>query len=66
VPGTIYNSADINTDGTVNFLDFSVLSSKYGQSGSVATLGRSDINTDGTVNFLDFSVLASNYGRVGP
>ena len=66
VPSTIYHQADINQDGTVNFLDFSVLASKYGQSGSSGTLGRSDINADGTVNFLDFSVLASNYGRVGP
>jgi hypothetical protein len=66
VPSTVYHRADINTDGTVNFLDFSALSSKYGQSGSSTTLGRSDINTDGTVNFLDFSILASNYGKVGP
>ncbi|MEO6513400.1 MAG: Ig-like domain-containing protein [Candidatus Saccharimonadales bacterium] len=66
VPSTIYNKADINTDGVVNFLDFSLLSGKYGQSGTSTTLGRSDINTDGTVNFLDFSTLASNYGKTGP
>ncbi len=52
--------ADINEDGHVNLLDFSVLASKYGQSGS--SLGRSDINHDGTVNLLDFSLLASAYG----
>jgi len=52
--------ADINQDGHINLLDFSLLASKYGQSG--AGLGRSDINNDGTVNLLDFSLLASTYG----
>ena len=51
---------DINRDGHINLLDFSLLASKYGQSGS--SLGRSDINGDGTVNLLDFSLLASKYG----
>jgi hypothetical protein len=66
VPSTIYNPADINTDGSVGFLDFSLLSSKYGQTGTPATLGRSDINADGSVGFLDFSIIASNYGKTGP
>lgn len=58
---SIYLAPDINQDGSVTFLDFSVLSSKYNQSGS--TLGRVDINGDNTVNFLDFSLLASKYGQ---
>jgi hypothetical protein len=66
VPSTIYNQADINQDGSVGFLDFSLLSNKYGQTGTTATLGRTDINQDGSVGFLDFSVLASNYGKTGP
>jgi hypothetical protein len=53
-------TGDINSDGSVNFLDFSLLASKYGQSG--AALGRSDINADGKVDFLDFSILAGQYG----
>jgi len=51
---------DINQDGHINLLDFSLLSSKYGLSGS--NLGRSDINHDGHVDLLDFSLLASKYG----
>ncbi len=58
---SIYISADINQDTNVNFLDFSLLSDKYTQSG--AGIGRSDINSDGTVNFLDYSILASRYGQ---
>ena len=51
---------DINRDGHINLLDFSLLASKYGQTGG--SLGRSDINGDGVVNLLDFSLLASKYG----
>ena len=58
---SIYLAPDINQDGSVGFLDFSALSSKYNTSGS--TLGRVDINGDDTVSFLDFSLLASKYGQ---
>lgn len=58
---SIYLAPDINQDGSVGFLDFSFLSSKYNQSGS--SLGRVDINGDNTVSFLDFSILASKYGQ---
>jgi hypothetical protein len=57
----VYIAPDIDMNGVVNFLDFSALASKYGQSGS--SLGRSDINRDGVVNFLDFSLLANKYGQ---
>ena len=56
---TTYYPADINGDSHVNIIDFSLLASKYGQSG--AGVGRADINGDGTVNILDFSLLASSY-----
>jgi hypothetical protein len=52
---------DINQDGTVNILDFSLLAGKFGQSDT--TLGRTDINQDGTVNILDFSLLAGKFGQ---
>lgn len=52
--------ADINQDGRVSLVDFSLLVVKYGQSGS--GLGRADINRDGSVNFDDFLELASEYG----
>lgn len=57
----VYLAPDIDMNGVVNFLDFSALANKYGQ--STGTLGRTDINRDGTVNFLDFSLLASKYGQ---
>lgn len=50
---------DINTDGRVNLLDFSILSGKFGQT---TNLGRADINGDGVCNLLDFSLLAGKFG----
>jgi hypothetical protein len=62
-PGApVYLAEDINQDGHVNLLDFSMLAAKFGQSG--AGLGRADINADGTVNLLDFSSLAAKFGTV--
>lgn len=52
---------DLDMNGNVNFLDFSRLASKYGQTN--ASLGRTDINGDGTISFLDYSLLASKYGQ---
>lgn len=57
---SVYYAADIDQNGSVNFLDFSRLAAKYGQSGG--SLGRTDINIDGTVDFLDLSLMASTYG----
>lgn len=53
---------DINMDGHVDLLDFSLLSSKFGQSG--AGVGRSDIDGNSTVDLLDFSRLANKFGTV--
>lgn len=61
---TTYWDEDINQDGTVNLLDFSLLASKFGQTGT--DLGREDINGDGAVNLLDFSLLASKFGQSSP
>lgn len=52
---------DINQDGVVNLLDFSLLVAKFGQSGT--GLGRADINVDGKVDLRDFSLLASKFGQ---
>jgi hypothetical protein len=54
-------SSDLNSDGTVNVLDLSVLLSKWGTTGAQA----SDINEDNTVNILDLSVLLSKWGTSG-
>ena len=52
---------DINQDGIVNLLDFSLLVAKFGQTGT--GLGRADINVDGKVDLRDFSLLASKFGQ---
>lgn len=55
-------SPDINSDGTVNALDLSMLLSNWNTSA-----GSSDINGDGTVNVFDLSALLSQWGTVtGP
>lgn len=59
---TVKNLAeDINLDGTVSLLDFSLLAAKFGQTGT--GLGRADINGDAKVNLLDFSLLAAKFGQ---
>ncbi|MDP3963900.1 MAG: hypothetical protein Q8Q39_05390 [bacterium] len=44
--------ADINRDGRVGFVDFSILLFEWGRSGSPA-----DINLDDRVNLVDFSIM---------
>jgi hypothetical protein len=48
--------ADINKDGRVNLIDFSILLFYWGTSNKDA-----DINSDGTVNLADFSILLFNW-----
>lgn len=60
IQNVTYLPEDINQDGHVNILDFSLLAAQFGQSGS--GLGRADINGDGAVNILDFSLLAAKFG----
>jgi hypothetical protein len=59
-PPTTYIQGDINKDGTVNVLDFTLLSNAFG-TGSV----EADINGDGIVNILDFTILSNNFGKTG-
>ena len=49
---------DVNSDGMVNLVDFSLLASAFGTANANA-----DFNTDGIVNLADFSILAANFGR---
>ncbi len=51
---------DINSDGSVDIFDLSILASHFGQSGQ--TLSTGDLTGDGTVNIFDLSVLATNWG----
>ncbi|MGH9857083.1 MAG: Ig-like domain-containing protein, partial [Acidobacteriota bacterium] len=60
VSNITFDDADLNQDGIINLLDFSLLAQQFGKK---SYTGREDINRDGKVDILDFSVLASKYGR---
>ncbi len=53
-PGTV---GDINNDGSVNILDYTLLSNAMGTSNT-----SSDLNHDGIVNILDYTILSNNFG----
>lgn len=52
---------DLNVDKTINYLDVSILVSKYLQSVTPAGSKSWDINDDGICNYLDVSSLISHY-----
>jgi len=49
-------SADLNNDGKINIVDFSMLIFHWGTDELIA-----DLNQDGTVNLTDFSILVFNW-----
>jgi cysteine-rich repeat protein len=49
-------SADLNSDGKVNLVDFSILLFHWGTDHAIA-----DLNSDGKVNLTDFSILLFNW-----
>lgn len=51
--------ADLNSDGTVNVFDLSMLLSKWN-----TTDAQSDLSKDGTVNIFDLSMLLTKWGAV--
>jgi hypothetical protein len=53
--GPTYIDADINKDGKVDLIDFSILLFYWGKSNPVQA--RADINHDSVVNIIDFSVM---------
>ncbi len=50
-----FNIADINHDGKINLIDYSLLSNQFLMSGSGLA---ADLNGDGAVNLLDLSILS--------
>ncbi len=48
--------ADLNKDGKVNLIDFSILLFNWKTSDAIA-----DINQDGTVSLIDFSIMLANW-----
>jgi glucose/arabinose dehydrogenase len=58
---------DINNDGRVTLVDFSLLASSYNRSsGQQGFNPEADLNGDGAVSLVDFSLLASNFNRSLP
>ena len=61
---TIVRPGDFETDGDVDFADFTYLAANYGQSGKSWVDG--DADGSGDVTFADFTYLAANYGISDP
>lgn len=60
----VEGDADLN--GTINILDFSILSTVYGTCAPNPVFDpRADFNNSMCVDIMDFSLLATNYGRSG-
>jgi hypothetical protein len=55
-------TGDINSDGSVNVLDLSILLSNYGKTAAQSSNPATDLNNDGIINILDLSILLSHYG----
>jgi hypothetical protein len=49
---------DLNSDGTVNALDWGIMNSKWFTSNP-----QSDLNSDGLVNSIDFGLMNSHWGE---
>ncbi len=54
---------DANLDGTVDFADFLVMSSNFGESREDITWLDGDMDGDGSVSFADFLLLSANFGN---
>lgn len=53
-------NADLNTDGRINLIDFSILLFWWGSDGGTSNPS-ADLNSDGRVNLVDFSILLFNW-----
>jgi hypothetical protein len=60
VPIPARNPADANSDGVVDFDDFTILSQHFGQSTNRG-YADGDFDGDGKVTFADFAILARNF-----
>lgn len=55
-----YCDPDLNNDGVVNFVDFSMFRNVFGNTGENMS---EDFNSDNVVNFVDFSILRDMLGK---
>lgn len=62
-PGQTACSADLNQDGKVNLVDFSIAAFWYNKTlaGEIISTESNCLNGDGKINLVDFSILAFNW-----
>ncbi len=60
--GGLQATADFNSDGIVDFKDFTLFAAVYGKTYDQAASG--DLNGDSSVDFKDFTMFSSLYGEV--
>lgn len=60
VPGEKICNADLNADGRINLVDFSIAAFWYNKplSGTIVEVEQNCLNGDGKINLVDFSILA--------
>jgi hypothetical protein len=56
-------TGDVNSDGTVNVFDLSILLTNWALTGRTRSQG--DLDANGTVNIFDLSILLTNWGATG-
>ncbi|MEZ4103269.1 MAG: hypothetical protein R3B55_01770 [Candidatus Paceibacterota bacterium] len=63
VPGNDSCRADLNQDGKVNLVDFSIAAFWYNKplSGEITITESNCLNADGKINLVDFSIIAFNW-----
>jgi hypothetical protein len=64
ITGRVAIGGDATLDGTVDSIDFNILSSNFGISNPTWTDG--DFTGDGLVDSVDFNIFASNFGQTEP
>jgi peptidoglycan/xylan/chitin deacetylase (PgdA/CDA1 family) len=57
----VVKAGDVNGDGFINSLDFSIMLTNWNRTGMLRLQG--DVSGDGAVNSLDFSILLTNWGK---
>jgi Hypothetical glycosyl hydrolase family 15/Dockerin type I domain len=55
---------DVNSDGSVNLLDFVLIANHFGESGAPGWI-REDVDKNGIINILDITLVSNSYGDSG-
>jgi beta-glucanase (GH16 family) len=54
-------ATDIDQNGTINIVDYTLLVNNFMKSGAAISPSRADINNDGSVNIVDYSLLSAKF-----